>query len=443
LRQARRSILIVGWDFDGRIKLRPDRADDGMPLGDFLRSLVEAQPDLEIHILIWSAAVIHAPGAPMPLLVGAPWQDHPRISLRLDRQHPLYGAHHQKLVCIDDALAFVGGIDLTLRRWDTCDHAVTDSRRVEPDGTVYGPVHDVQMAVDGEAARTLADLARERWRRASGETLPVVDSDRELWPQNLAVEFVDTPVAVARTAPAWGAEPAIAEVAALTTDMVAAARRSIYIEAQYFTAHRIGLLLEKSLATVHGPEIVVIVTRSSHGMMERIVMGRNRDRLVRRLRRADRHNRFRAFYPVVPGKGSACEVLIHSKVVIVDDEIMRIGSANLANRCMGLDTECDLVIEAPDATTRDAIAHVRNRLLGEHLDAAPQTVAQAIADRGSLIHAVDELNRNRRGLRPFPETNIDGPVRPLLGTWLVDPQRPFEPLWWRRRRRAARSRVRD
>ena len=120
LREARRSVLIVGWDFDGRIMLgRGAEVEGAQPLGPLLRSLVEARPDLEIRILVWSIAVLHAPSDSLPLLLGADWQEHARIQLRLDTEHPIYGAHHQKIVCIDDRLAFAGGIDLTVGRWDT------------------------------------------------------------------------------------------------------------------------------------------------------------------------------------------------------------------------------------------------------------------------------------------------------------------------------------
>jgi len=74
-------------------------------LADLLRALVDSQPELEIRILIWSIATVHAPGETLPLIAGAKWQEHPRIHLRLDREHPIYGAHHQKIVCIDDWLA--------------------------------------------------------------------------------------------------------------------------------------------------------------------------------------------------------------------------------------------------------------------------------------------------------------------------------------------------
>jgi phosphatidylserine/phosphatidylglycerophosphate/cardiolipin synthase-like enzyme len=427
LRQAKRSILIIGWDFDGRIKLCPDH-DDCPPLGDFLRSLVEAKPELEIRILVWSVAVIHAPGDPVPLLLGASWQNHPRIAVRLDRQHPLYASQHQKLVAIDDALVFCGGIDLTIERWDTCGHREADPLRVRPDGSAYHPLHDIQMVAAGEAADVVTNVARERWRIATGEVLSAAEHGPDLWPPNLVPEFTDIPVAIARTAPAWEDAPAVHEIAALTEDLLSTARHSIYIETQYFAASNVRRVLEKSLAATRGPEIVVIVRRASPGVLERLVMGNNRDRLIRHLRRIDRHNRFRVFYPVVPGNDTPCEVLVHAKVVIVDEEIVRIGSSNLNNRSMGLDTECDLAVEATNNVERRAIGQLRERLLGEHLGVTPTEIAQAVAKHGSLIRGIDACNRNVRGLRPFPETDLDGPTEPIAGTGLLDPPRPLEPL---------------
>ena len=430
LRHAKRSILIIGWAFDGRIQLRPDH--DGCPaLGDFLHSLVEAEPELEVRILVWSVAVIHAPGDPMSLLLGAAWQNHPRISVRLDRQHPLYGSHHQKLVAIDDALAFCGGIDLTIERWDSSGHREVDPLRVRPDGSAYPPVHDIQMVVTGEAAGLVADVARERWRVATGELPSAAEHKPDLWPPDLVADFTDIPVGIARTAPAWGDAPAVQEVAALTEDLLAAARHFIYIETQYLAARNVRRILEKSLATTHGPEIVAIVRRASPGVLERLVMGKNRDRLIRHLRRADRHSRLRVFYPVVPGNGTPCELLVHAKVIIVDDTILRIGSSNLNNRSMGLDTECDFVVEAATEIERRAIRRLRERLLGEHLGVTSAEVAQAVAEHGSLISGIDACNRdacngNVRGLRPFPETDLDGATEPIAGTGLLDPSKPLQ-----------------
>ena len=425
LRAAEHSVLIIGWDFDGSIKLCPDD-DECHPLGEFLYSLLEEKPTLKINILIWSAAVVHTKGASMPLLIGAEWQEHPRISVKLDHNHPIYGSHHQKVVVIDDCLAFVGGMDLTVQRWDTCEHSETNSFRLAPNGAPYEPIHDIQSAVAGDTAAALGDLARERWLAATDETLAAPPPRTEMWLDDVAPDFLNVPVAIARTAPARGQVRAVSEIAELTADILSAARRSIYIEAQYFTASNVRRALERSLASSQGPEIVVVVTRSSQGMLERLVMGGNRDRLIRHLRRADRHNRLRVFYPVVAGKACACNVRIHSKLIIVDDEILRLGSANLNNRSMGLDTECDIVIEASNDAEARAIARIRNRLVGEHVGVEPEAVEQAIGRHGSLVRAIETLNRHDRGLRPFPELDLDGPTEPVAGTGLLDPKDSLE-----------------
>jgi phosphatidylserine/phosphatidylglycerophosphate/cardiolipin synthase-like enzyme len=238
LQQAEQSILIIGWDFDGRIKLCPDNCEC-QPLGHFLRSLVDRRPNLQIRILVWSGAVVHAPGAPMPLLFGADWQQHPNITSKLDQHHPLYDAHHQKIIVIDDRLAFVGGIDLTVDRWDTCGHSEKDRFRVRPDGNSYRPVHDVQMLVDDDAAAAIGDMTRERWLTATGEKLTAIDSVKDLWPPDVVPDFRDVDVGIARTLPAWGRTQSISEIARLTEDMLSAARDSVYIESQYLTASNV------------------------------------------------------------------------------------------------------------------------------------------------------------------------------------------------------------
>jgi phosphatidylserine/phosphatidylglycerophosphate/cardiolipin synthase-like enzyme len=131
-------------------------------------------------------------------------------------------------------------------------------------------------------------------------------------------------------------------------------------------------------------------------------------------------------------------VLVHSKVILVDDAFLRVGSSNLNNRSIGLDTECDLAIEADRGETRRTIRHLRARLLGEHLDASPEEVERALqAEHGSLARAVDRLNGGARRLAPFEAMGDDGPTRPVTGTKVLDPKRPFDPL------RLLRSRLRS
>jgi phosphatidylserine/phosphatidylglycerophosphate/cardiolipin synthase-like enzyme len=137
----------------------------------------------------------------------------------------------------------------------------------------------------------------------------------------------------------------------------------------------------------------------------------------------------------VPVSDGECDVMIHAKLIIVDDGFLRIGSSNISNRSVGLDTECDLAIEAQSEADERSIAGLRDRLLGEHLGVSPQQVAEAVAASGSIVQAVDRLNNNARGLRPFAALATPGPTRPVVGTWLLDPRKPFEPLWFLRGKR--------
>jgi phosphatidylserine/phosphatidylglycerophosphate/cardiolipin synthase-like enzyme len=424
LRRATKSIMIIGWDFDAATRLRPGERH-GPTLGEFLRKRVEECPALEIRILVWNLSTVHTPGAGLPLILGASWSEHPRIQVWLDHNHPIYGSQHQKIVCIDDSIAFAGGIDLTIDRWDTRSHLPDDPLRAKPDGTPYDPVHDIQMIVEGEAAETVSSVARHRWRQATGEDLSLCSGGLDLWPPDLRPHFRDVPIAVSRTMPASGGDPEVREIRALVADALSAAEHFIYLEAQYFADSRIGELLAESLWRETGPEIVAVIAHSAHGFLERWVMSSNRDRVIRQLLRADRFGRFRAYYPVVAQPRGDCEVFIHSKLIIVDERFLRIGSANLNRRSSGLDTECDLSIEAKDDATEAAIAGVRADLIAEHLGAEPEAVAAAIRKHG-LMRAVDALNDvGKRRLRPFRGIGKSGPVRPVVGTSLLDPSKPF------------------
>jgi phosphatidylserine/phosphatidylglycerophosphate/cardiolipin synthase-like enzyme len=429
---ARRSIMIVGWDFDGGIPLTPGK--DSPSLGQILRDLAERRPELEVRILVWGLAVIYGPSAKLPLILGSEWHHHPRIQLRLDRNHRFYASHHQKIVVIDDRLGFTGGIDLTVGRWDRPQHPAHDPARVTPDGRPYPPVHDLQIAVTGEAARSLGTIARERWRSATGEAVAPADADATTPDFMARPDFAGARIGIALTRPSLKRSVRRRQCARLTLDALSAARRSIYIESQYFTDRRAGRIIASHLARADGPEVVLLVTCVSHGFVEQWVMGKNRDRLLRRLKAQDRFDRLRVFYCVTPDGDGFKEVLIHSKLIIVDNGFLRIGSSNLNNRSIGLDSECDLAIEARSRADSLAIAGLRHRLLAEHLGETEASVREAMARHRSMVRAVDALNRNPRGLRPLPALGQGGSTAPMALTGVLDPKEPFSLRKWLRRR---------
>ena len=441
IRKASRSIVILGWDFDGRIRLRPDVDEtQSPPLGQLLRAQVEANPELEVNILVWSESIVHTPGSTKEMLFGAKWQDHPRIKIKLDTYHPIYAAHHQKIVTVDDCLAFSGGMDLTVGRWDRTPHRADDPLRINPDGKAYPAVHDVQMLVDGDAACAIAEVAKDRWRNATGGGAPLdCDCWRDYWPEGLLPDFTDIDVAVARTLPEYSDSEPAREAIDLTVDAIESARDTIYIEAQYMTSALLGDVIERRLRALDGPEIVVVMAHECHGLIEQWVMGTNRDRLIRRLRQADRYGRLRVLYPCVHDGDITTQVFVHSKVIVVDDRFLRIGSSNLNNRSIGLDTECDVAVEAASGAHGRAVAGVRDRLIAEHLGVAPERFAVEIERRGSLIAAIEALGGGEQRLLPFEAMSDDGPSNPVPGTRLLDPTRPYRilRLWdrfWRKRK---------
>ncbi len=429
LRSARRSITIVGWDFDGRIRLRP-REDEAVspPLGTLLRQLVEAHPGLEVRILVWSLSLLHTNSAVLPMVFGAEWQRHPRIRVALDSHHPFYAAHHQKIVCVDGRIAFIGGIDLTVNRWDTRRHRVPEPRRHAPDGDPCSPIHDLQMMVEGETAVTLCEVVGKRWRDAKGEApdLPPCDeAEGARWPEQVTPDFRNLPVAISRTFPGVGGEEGIEEIGRLTIDAFATARRCLYIETQYLTAGTYGDVLEHSLRQPEGPEIVIVMCRRSRGVVEHFIMGVNRDRMIRRLRRADRRGRLRVCWPQVPAPDGAKEVVVHSKLIIVDDRLVKIGSSNLNNRSIGLDTECDATIAARTPDHAAAVVALRDRLIAEHLGVEEEQFSALVAEHGSVVAAIDACPEGARCLETFRAMRERGATTPLVGTGLLDPQRPF------------------
>lgn len=439
LTQAEHTVFILGWDIDSRFELVPEGANDGFPAGlrDFLDALVRRRKRLRVYVLTWDFAMVYAMSREWLPAVKLDWQTHRRLSFRLDPKHPVGASHHQKVVVIDHSLAFVGGLDLTRCRWDTGRHAPGDPMRIDPDGKPYGAFHDVQAAVEGDVARALGEMAAERWRRATGRQPRMAREgvSRKLWPRGLEPLLTDVDVGIARTAPAYDGEPGVTEIRELHLDAFAAARRTLYLENQYFSSNLLADALAARLPEADGPEIVLVSRRSESGWLEEHSMGMLRARAHRKMLSVDTHHRYRLYYPHVPdpdGAGahlppSQQGVNVHSKVTIVDDTLISIGSANLNNRSLGLDTECNIVIEAGgDARIAAAIRTMRARLVAEHLEADPVELVEAQARGEPLHHTIARLHRpGGRTLEAF-----DPPLPPDVDALLPDPRLldPIEPI---------------
>jgi phosphatidylserine/phosphatidylglycerophosphate/cardiolipin synthase-like enzyme len=404
--QAQQSILIVGWDIRNRFRLWRDGRRRSLPseLGDFLKTLLSRRPGLHVYLLGWDFTILFGPDRELLPLIGLGWPNHRRLHFRFDNRHPPLASHHQKIVVIDDAVGFVGGLDFAKGHWDTSEHRVSDSRRLDAPLGPALPFHDVQMIVEGDIAELLGDLARHRWLRATGEA--ILSLNRPLlprWPAAVAPDIEDAMVAVARTEPAYNNIAGIREIQTLYLDAIAAAERTIYIENQYFTSGTIRAALSARLTEKQGPEIVLVLPCACLGWMEQATMGRIRAAFLAELLASDRFGRLAVYYPQVPGDGESF-VVVHSKLIVVDESFVSVGSANLSGRSMALDTECNLAVEADgDPRIQDAIAQFRNRLLAEHLGTTAENVAQRLRHRGSLLRSSSRCAAESVLWSPFPK----------------------------------------
>lgn len=428
--RATRSIYIVGWDIDSRVRLTcPDEAgDDGAPdsLGALLTHIAERRPDIRVHVLLWDYSMLYAlEREPLPSL-NLDWRTPPQIDVCLDDVLPLGASHHQKIVVVDDSVAFCGGLDLAIRRWDSRAHDADNPHRVDPDGESYPPFHDMQMMVDGDAAAALAELVRDRWGAAACETPRPVDPAGDRWPESVEPDFTDVDIGLARTLPAYYDRAETREVERLYIRAIEHAERFIYIENQYLTAEPVVAALAARLKEKSGLKAVLIGPKEPHGWAEAKTMTAGRARFMRRLDEAGVADRVRLHYPVVRGGDREVDVMVHAKLMIVDDAFLRVGSSNLNHRSMGFDTECDVAIEAANGTERERIAAIRNGLLAEHLGVVESRVAEAFESGDIAVDDLLSLSGDGRALKPVEgddayEDEISRTLDPL-----ADPDQPID-----------------
>jgi len=420
--EAERRILIIGWDFDTRIDLDPtnDAVDD---LGHFMLDLAKRNPSLEIRILKWDFGALKSLFRGTHLWMLFRWWMTKSIRFKFDGKHPPGCSHHQKIVVIDDRLAICGGIDLTHDRWDTRDHEEGDPRRIEPSGKEYCPWHDATAMIDGEAARLLGELCRDRWLVATGETMEPIHDAGPRWIDDVDPDFRNIDVAVARTRAEYEECAEIREIEQLYCDMISRAENFIYSENQYFTSPKIAAAISERLAERPELEIVMIQPKTADGWIEQMAMDGTRVRLTQMIGKNDPTNRFRIYYPVTDG---GTPIYVHAKVMIVDDAMLRIGSSNLNNRSLGLDSECDLLFEVVQAEdpgkTRTAIRQIREGLLAEHLGCSASEWCDAAQAAGSINGAIEALQGSGKTVELLPMEEPEGFEEFIADKQLLDPE---------------------
>ncbi len=427
LLEAQDLVYIVGWDIHSETRLvgASGRADDGLPeqLGPFLRALVQRRPGLRVNILVWDFVSFYASEREWNSAAKFTADTDGRVQFVLDSTLPFGSAQHQKIVCVDGSLAFVGGLDLTIRRWDTSEHCANQPLRCDPQGKPYKPFHDVQCLVDGDAASSLFELVEQRWR-AAGQQTPDRRAPKSVrWPSHVPVEAEQMPVGIARTEVVCPTGSTIREVERSLIAAIRSATSFIYIENQFTSATGIAQVLAEQMKRVPSLRVLVVAPKLHSSWLESPAMQNCLGAFIDCFSEAGVADRIRFVYPVSCDGDQEAAVMVHSKLMIVDDQILRIGSANLNNRSMGADSECDLIFEAVSDEHRTFIASVRRRLIAHFCGLDERRVAQ---NDDHLLALLDEVSKagGAKTLRAVEPSVITSTLATLVQP-VADPEHPL------------------
>ena len=448
---AKRSVHLLNWAFEPQTLFHPQpgcSGPDSDRIANFLKTLSKDNPGLDVRLLCWKSSMPVAATQHFFTLADRKVFAGSKVKFVLDGKLPLGASHHQKAIIVDDALAFCGGGDIGPDRWDTAEHLDDDPRRERTKGKRKGDEHDfdsrheVMGVVEGAPARALGALFRERWARATGEILPEPATPaRARWPEGVVGQFQGVEVGLSRTVAGWRRVPEVREVEALHLASIAQARRCIYMENQYYTSPIIAAALAARLEEPDGPELVLIGTEHSPSYFDQLTMDGTRAKFIARLQRADRFGRLQAYSPVTTlGR----IIIVHAKLTIIDDRLLRIGSANINNRSMGFDTECDMSFEATGRAgsgNRREITALRNRLLAHWLGCDVAILEAAVKKAGGVGAGLEALRKaGYARLRPIALKPL-GPMGELVADFHLGDPFSHADSWrpWRRRRLAANA----
>ena len=338
---ARDSVWLAGWHFDPRFRLR---RDDARTLRELL---AEAAERVHVRVLAWG-------GAPLPLF-------HPdrgevreardelvrgtKIEMVLDARERPFHCHHEKLVVVDDELAFVGGIDLTSYagdRFDTSDHPVRPSVGW----------HDATSRIRGPAVADVAAHIRLRWAELTGDVVPAPPAPKAAGDVELQVVRT-VPERVYRRLPRGEFSILESYLRALRK-----ARRLVYLENQFLWSPEIVEVLEEKLRQPPDDRfrlVVVLPARPNNGNDDtrgQLGILAEADALAHRFLACTLYEH-----------GGKRPVYVHAKIGIVDDEWLTLGSANLNEHSLFNDSEVNVVTHDPGLARA-----TRLRLWSEHLD---------------------------------------------------------------------------
>jgi phosphatidylserine/phosphatidylglycerophosphate/cardiolipin synthase-like enzyme len=367
---------------------------------------------------------------------------HAIFTVVLDNRFPPRGSNHQKFACMKNPAspaAVLGSIDISKTRWDDPAHA---SKNPDRDPRFGKETHDTGVQIQGPAVADVESTFRERWN----------DSTRTWGLEPLAppLALISTPLSAPRAAGthsvqivhtygrttskfgySWSAEGEFTGWASYLNALKTASTY-IYIEDQYFLpfdwppcftrtgtlAQATDIIFQLGEAIKRGVKVAV-VTPSNAEDSTHMFQKYQRDQGAIYLQGvASAASSGGDFVIASPNNGTDW-IYVHSKLLIVDDEFVLIGSTNVGQRSMTFDGEMSAGII--DADNKFAKAF-RMELWQEHLQAGLSgdpaadftTFQKSVLSKSGRLRAYDSTSTMPMGHAKAITTVIDpygGPPR--------------------------------
>lgn len=361
--------VFVGWQIDSRIELSLSRREE---FRELVVRLCNEKPDFHIYFLMWDYAYFYV--FEREILQGWVWDNiHERVHFVFDNRHPYGGSHHEKLVIIDGETSFVGGVDICDHRWDWPTHNYLDDRRsLHHDGEGHLPYHDLIVEVKGEVSADLVEYVAERWSAVSSIPFPL----RQRVARSEGRGKYTILLSRTRAKVGVGKPLLIRETEFLFRDMIRSAKNQIVIENQYYWSRTINEVLIAKLRERAGTgfKLFIVVPSGYGGSLAFRVMGLEQTKLLDKLEKVAKETgaHFILGCPFVRDDSNSSEksIYVHSKVIVVDDRIMTLGSSNFNNRGFRLDTEIALTLVGDTEEVREEIRGVTRKIVAHWGDRA-------------------------------------------------------------------------
>ncbi|WP_199442518.1 phospholipase D-like domain-containing protein [Umezawaea beigongshangensis] len=352
IENARSHVHIANWHASPDFRL--SREAGAPTLRELLAATAERVP---VRLLLWA-------GPPVPMFqptrggtkdARAEFEKDSRVRCVLDARERTLHCHHEKIVVVDDEIAFVGGIDFTALEGDRHDH-----RQHAPDRPLGW--HDLATRLEGPVVADVAQHFRQRWVEVSDE--------RDLPEPRTPAPAGPSRVQLVRTVPekTYDFAPR-GEFSILDSYLRAlrSARRLVYLENQFLWSPEVTEVLLDKLRNPPTEDfrlVLVLPRKPSNGA------DTTRGQLGRLLAAEGGEHLIVAVTLTAHDGDDSAPVYVHAKLGIVDDEWMTIGSANLNEHSLFNDTEVNVVTD--DA---DLIRRTRLRLWSEHLQRPEEELA--------------------------------------------------------------------